>query len=113
MLTGSWEAIRGAGVAPHLWVEMGDVVFESITQHFYDRADYYRQNRNEVLLTYTPDEVDELLAGKWWPAGAPGADNPTKMALSREIFRLQRHLNERQHRLDVSSRWRSFGIRAR
>ncbi len=64
---GSWLPLPG-GVAAHGWVEIGDIVYESITSQFVDKAEYYALMGNHALRLYTGAGAVRLLGFTDWRA---------------------------------------------
>ncbi len=67
LVVGSWLPLP-LGAAAHGWVEIGDIVYESITSQFVDKAEYYGLMGSRVVRSYSADEVVRLLGFTDWRA---------------------------------------------
>ena len=84
------------GVAVHVWVELpGDVVFESITQQFFDRTEYYRVMQNQSIASYTPEDLAEMFDLENWTLTSEIAAEMQNMVLGDRVLELIRHLEQR------------------
>ncbi len=63
--SGTWlirRSLQVTSLAWHIWVDLpGDVVFESITQSFHNKAEWEEYNRPEIAVTYTPERLARVL----------------------------------------------------
>ncbi len=105
LVLGSWLPLPG-GVAAHGWVEIGDIVYETITSQFVDKADYYALMGNQALRLYTAAGVIRLLGFTDWREAVKAGQEQQLLATMQDrviascALAWRDHLQARQAELD-------------
>ena len=66
-ITGAYGRLKGGLALGHSWVEIGDKVFDGVTQHFYTKDSYYRAFKAKAEKTYSfEDAIKQMVETKYF-----------------------------------------------